>query len=205
MTQSEPKYTFASMYWALRYEPGSTHHSMQKPHIHHSPRHLWVQDHRRGRSFGRFSSSSKLTAILEHFARCLLRRLHSTKYVVGCLTSSKPRSLLLIVKYIPSWLPAAGFRRKAKEYAPVIRDLAEIPYTWAKIQLVRNVIHLNVCVSITTQASGVALPSFAMRLLSKPNLTEEYEDSVKWASATLYQGVSLYSYLYNLLKRHRWC
>lgn len=109
------------------------------------------------------------------------------------------------MKYIPSWLPGAGFRRKAKEYASVIRDLAEIPYAWAKTQLVRNVVDLNVCVLKTTQASGAALPSFASRLLSKPHLTEEYEDSVKWASATLYQGLSLYPYQYNLLMRHRWC
>ncbi|KAL4077432.1 cytochrome P450 [Scleroderma citrinum] len=77
-----------------------------------------------------------------------------------------------LMKYIPSWLPGAGFKRKAKIYAPVIRDLVEVPYQWAKSQL----------------TAGVALPSFAIRLLSKPNLTKEYEDSIKWASATLYQG-----------------
>lgn len=76
------------------------------------------------------------------------------------------------LKYLPSWLPGAGFKRKAKEYAVVIRDLVEIPHNWLKNQL----------------AAGTTLPSFAARLLSTPDLTEEFEDSVKWASATLYQG-----------------
>ncbi|KAL4077431.1 cytochrome P450 [Scleroderma citrinum] len=79
------------------------------------------------------------------------------------------------LKYIPSWLPGAGFKRKSKRYAAVLRDLVEIPFEWAKSQL----------------AAGAALPSFAIRLLNKPNLTEDYEDSIKWASATLYQGTFL--------------
>ncbi|KAG6327363.1 hypothetical protein ID866_11726 [Astraeus odoratus] len=77
-----------------------------------------------------------------------------------------------LLKYIPSWLPGAGFKRKSNEYAAVIRDLVEIPYNWVKAEL----------------AAGAALPSFAVNLLSKEDLTEEHEDSVKWASATLYQG-----------------
>ncbi|KAL4079468.1 cytochrome P450 [Scleroderma citrinum] len=77
------------------------------------------------------------------------------------------------LKYIPSWFPGAGFKKKSKEYATVIRDLVEVPYAQAKAQL----------------TAGIALPSLAVRLLSKPNITEEYEDSVKWASATLYQGM----------------
>ncbi|KIM56981.1 hypothetical protein SCLCIDRAFT_192356 [Scleroderma citrinum Foug A] len=80
--------------------------------------------------------------------------------------------ILPIMKYIPSWLPGAGFRMKSKQYAAVTRDSVEIPYDYAKSRLI----------------AGTALPSFAKRLLSKSNLTEEYEDSVKWASATLFQG-----------------
>ena len=40
------------------------------------------------------------------------------------------------VKYIPSWLPGAGFRRKAKEYASVLQDLVERPHNYVKSQLV---------------------------------------------------------------------
>lgn len=40
------------------------------------------------------------------------------------------------VKYIPSWLPGAGFKRKAKKYAVVLRDLVETPHNYVKSQLV---------------------------------------------------------------------
>lgn len=40
------------------------------------------------------------------------------------------------VKYIPSWLPGAGFKRKAKKYAIVVRKLVEIPHNYVKSQLV---------------------------------------------------------------------
>ena len=50
-----------------------------------------------------------------------------------------------IVKYIPSWLPGAGFKRKAKEYATVLRDLVEIPHSYAKSQLVSYLVsHVRV-------------------------------------------------------------
>ena len=58
------------------------------------------------------------------------------------LVPLESRSLLIIVKYIPSWLPGADFKQKSKQYAVVIRDLVEIPYAWTKSQLVRNPIHL---------------------------------------------------------------
>ncbi|KAG6374222.1 cytochrome P450 [Boletus reticuloceps] len=43
------------------------------------------------------------------------------------------------MKYIPSWLPGAGFRRKAKKYAVVLRDLVEIPHNYVKSQLANSV------------------------------------------------------------------
>ncbi|KAF9232097.1 cytochrome P450 [Melanogaster broomeanus] len=80
--------------------------------------------------------------------------------------------LVPLMKYIPSWLPFAGFRRKAKQYAAVLQDMVEIPHNYVKSQL----------------AAGTALPSLASRILSRPDLTDELEDSVKWATATMYQG-----------------
>ncbi|KAF9228227.1 cytochrome P450 [Gyrodon lividus] len=76
------------------------------------------------------------------------------------------------MKYIPSWLPGANFKKKAKEYAAVLHDMVEIPHNYVKSQL----------------AAGTALPSLASRILNKLDLTEELEDSVKWATATMYQG-----------------
>lgn len=40
------------------------------------------------------------------------------------------------------------------------------------------------------KAAGTALPSLSSRLMSKPGLTEELEDSIKWAAATMYQGMT---------------
>ncbi|KIK94269.1 hypothetical protein PAXRUDRAFT_828163 [Paxillus rubicundulus Ve08.2h10] len=77
-----------------------------------------------------------------------------------------------LLKYIPSWLPGAGFKRKAKEYAAVLHDLVEIPHNYAKSQL----------------AAGTALSSLSSRILGEPGLTDELEDSLKWAAATMYQG-----------------
>ncbi|KAG9308644.1 cytochrome P450 [Chiua virens] len=80
--------------------------------------------------------------------------------------------LIPLLKYIPSWVPGAGFKRKAKEYAAVLRDLVEIPHSYVKSQM----------------AAGTALPSLSSRIMSSPDLTEELEDSIKWAAATMYQG-----------------
>ena len=44
------------------------------------------------------------------------------------------------VKYIPSWFPGAGFKRRAKKYAAVLHDLVEIPHNYVKTQLVRYLI-----------------------------------------------------------------
>ncbi|KIJ05829.1 hypothetical protein PAXINDRAFT_20939 [Paxillus involutus ATCC 200175] len=76
------------------------------------------------------------------------------------------------LKYIPSWFPGAGFKRKAKKYAAVLHDLVEIPHNYVKSQL----------------AAGKALQSLSSRVLSKPGLTDELEDELKWAAATMYQG-----------------
>ena len=44
------------------------------------------------------------------------------------------------VKYIPSWFPGAGFKRRAKKYAAVLHDLVEIPHDYVKAQLVSYLI-----------------------------------------------------------------
>ena len=43
---------------------------------------------------------------------------------------------IFTVKYIPSWVPGAAFKRNAKKYAGVLRDLLEIPHNYVKSQLV---------------------------------------------------------------------
>jgi hypothetical protein len=65
-------------------------------------------------------------------------------YYVDCVPLSEKLALFsipqnantFVVKYIPSWLPGAGFKRKAKKYALVLQDLVEIPHNYVKSQLV---------------------------------------------------------------------
>ena len=96
----------------------------------------------------------------------------------------------LIVKYIPSWFPGAGFKRRAKKYAAVLHDLVVIPHDYVKAQLVSHLVsRVEACSVGFLEAAGIALPSLSSRIMSMPDLTEELEDSVKWATATMYQGV----------------
>ncbi|KAG6330379.1 hypothetical protein ID866_8709 [Astraeus odoratus] len=77
-----------------------------------------------------------------------------------------------LLKYVPSWLPGAGFKRKAKVYSAVVRDLVQVPYNIVKTQM----------------AASTASLSMVARLLNECTLKEEYEDSVKWASAAMFHG-----------------
>ncbi|KAF8546595.1 cytochrome P450 [Imleria badia] len=79
---------------------------------------------------------------------------------------------LPFLKYIPSWFPGAGFKRRAKEYAAVVHDLLEIPHNYVVSQL----------------ATGTALPSLSSRLLSMSDLPEELQDNIKWTALTMYRG-----------------
>ncbi|KAG8217948.1 cytochrome P450 [Butyriboletus roseoflavus] len=76
------------------------------------------------------------------------------------------------LKYIPSWVPGAGFKKRAAEYAAVLRDILEIPHDYVQSQL----------------AAGTALPSLSSRLLSLPDLTEEQRDNIKWTASSVFRG-----------------
>jgi len=80
--------------------------------------------------------------------------------------------LFPFLKYIPSWFPGAGFKKRAKEYTAVVHDLLEIPHNYVISQL----------------DAGTALPSLSSRLLRMSNLTEELQDNIKWTALTMYRG-----------------
>ncbi|KAG6330774.1 hypothetical protein ID866_8315 [Astraeus odoratus] len=160
----------------------------------------WFRTHRKwiAQEIGGYGLAKKFHGLIEHETRRYLRNLTSIilRITYGYKTvdgddplvdlahvansqlslSTSPGvyyvDFVPLMKYLPSWLPGTGFKRKSKEYAAVIHDLVEIPYNWVKAEL----------------AAGTALPSLAARLLSGGDPSEEHEDSVKWASATLYQG-----------------
>lgn len=54
---------------------------------------------------------------------------------------SKPGQYLVdffpILKYVPSWVPGAGFQRKAAYYRQTLTDMINVPFNLAQKQLAR--------------------------------------------------------------------
>ncbi|KAJ7272050.1 cytochrome P450, partial [Mycena haematopus] len=81
--------------------------------------------------------------------------------------------LLPILKYVPSWMPGAGFKRKAKVWRKRRVEVFEKPFTFVEEQL----------------AQGSAQDSFVSILL-RGNLSEEEVAYLKWASNSIYGGAA---------------
>ncbi|KIJ13210.1 hypothetical protein PAXINDRAFT_13960 [Paxillus involutus ATCC 200175] len=80
-----------------------------------------------------------------------------------------------LLRFIPSWLPGAGFKRKAAVWREQLSEVTGKPYAWAKAQL----------------ESGNYVASFTSKHLSPEDghtLNSEEEDIIKWCSAALYVG-----------------
>lgn len=43
-----------------------------------------------------------------------------------------------ILKYVPDWMPFAGFKRKAKEWRVFAQDMVEVPFQAAKHNIVSS-------------------------------------------------------------------
>jgi len=60
--------------------------------------------------------------------------------VEGLSASGKPGAFLVdsipLLKYVPSWMPGAGFKRKAKEWNSWATDMREIPFKAAQSAIV---------------------------------------------------------------------
>ncbi|KII84568.1 hypothetical protein PLICRDRAFT_117453 [Plicaturopsis crispa FD-325 SS-3] len=78
------------------------------------------------------------------------------------------------LKYVPEWMPGAGFQRKAREWHAVADDMYNKPYDTAKQLL----------------ASGTSAPSFVSRCLEGLNGTQSdsdvQENLIKKTAGTLY-------------------
>ncbi|KAF9070749.1 cytochrome P450 [Rhodocollybia butyracea] len=81
----------------------------------------------------------------------------------------------LVIRFIPSWFPFAGFKRQ-------LNSLSDVPHNWVKMQMER----------------GTHIESFTSRLIrpspSGPGGSNtadaESEDLIKWAAGGLYAGAS---------------
>ncbi|KIM50598.1 hypothetical protein SCLCIDRAFT_1225241, partial [Scleroderma citrinum Foug A] len=79
-----------------------------------------------------------------------------------------------ILKYIPEWVPGAGFQRQAREWKALMDQVTDVPYNFVKSQM----------------EAGMALKSFTSVLLEgrMSNLSEEEVISIKWSAAAFFGG-----------------
>ncbi|KAJ6548518.1 cytochrome P450 [Mycena capillaripes] len=93
------------------------------------------------------------------------------KAVAGFSEITRPGAFLVnfmpILKYIPSWLPGAGFKRLAKMYRISCDDLVDVPLAYL---------------------DGQETESYASNLLHEKDLSEERLNQIKWSAASLYSG-----------------
>jgi cytochrome P450 len=98
------------------------------------------------------------------------------KATVQFSLSTAPGAFLVdfipFLKYIPAWVPGAGFQRIAKEWSDTLNDMVDMPYNFTKQQM----------------GAGIAPPSFTSNLLETSALGEKEEFNIKWSAASLYSG-----------------
>ncbi|KAI0040385.1 cytochrome P450 [Auriscalpium vulgare] len=85
----------------------------------------------------------------------------------------KPNAFLVDLipplRYVPSWFPGAGWKRKAEYYHATVQQMADVPLQFVRKQM----------------SEGVASLSMVSSLLDQNN-TPEQERNIKWASASMY-------------------
>jgi hypothetical protein len=63
------------------------------------------------------------------------------KALIGIAASGAPGAFLVdsitLLKYIPSWMPGAAFKRKANEWKSYASDMMNVPFEAAEVAIVR--------------------------------------------------------------------
>jgi len=82
--------------------------------------------------------------------------------------------LTALVKYLPDWIPGAGFKKTAAEWHKTLTYLVNEPFSFVKQQMKR----------------GNNEPSFLSKLLEQNggNLTTEEALVAKWVTGSMYAG-----------------
>lgn len=79
---------------------------------------------------------------------------------------------VVIVKYLPPWVPGAGFQATAREWRSTLDKLTEQPYAFVQQQIKNRTFQPSYVSKQLTQAA--------------PDLSPEEETEIKWSAATLY-------------------
>ncbi|KAJ7151669.1 cytochrome P450 [Mycena filopes] len=80
-----------------------------------------------------------------------------------------------VLRFLPEWLPGAGFKKKAREYSRKLYAQSSEPYNWVREQI----------------AAGKAVPSFTSKLLQPSDgstVDAETEDHILWTAGALYSA-----------------
>ncbi|KAJ7600488.1 cytochrome P450 [Mycena floridula] len=80
-----------------------------------------------------------------------------------------------ILRFVPSWFPGTGWKKKAIRYRIACQAMVDVPYHWAKEQLV---------------TAGTFSPSFLSERFSDKQVGPEEEHIIKWASIGIYTGAA---------------
>ncbi|KAF5391109.1 hypothetical protein D9757_003068 [Collybiopsis confluens] len=79
------------------------------------------------------------------------------------------------LRFIPRWVPFAGFRRQGEEWRRQLDSLSDVPHKWVKAQM----------------EQGDYVESFTSRFIQSNSIGDENPDEiVKWAAGGLYAGAS---------------
>ncbi|KAF7981481.1 hypothetical protein HWV62_33529 [Athelia sp. TMB] len=118
----------------------------------------------------------------------------------GITIASTPGAFLVdtlsLLKYIPAWVPGAGFQRRASEWKKRTEDLIHLPYAALKKEQVRITILLGGFLNaegLRYQAAGIDKPSFVSRSLSAIDAlgnVAEQEGIIRDTAPMIYLGGS---------------
>ncbi|KAG6899467.1 hypothetical protein C0993_010110 [Termitomyces sp. T159_Od127] len=93
------------------------------------------------------------------------------------------------LKYVPAWVPFAGFQRKAKEWKELALAMIHPPYNVVKHSIVGILLHLPPFVSFLVQNSGNTIPSFVsdnLEIIGKYGNQEHRESVIRATAGTMY-------------------
>ena len=101
---------------------------------------------------------------------------------------------VLVLAYVPSWFPGAGFQKKAAHWRKLNTDLVEIPFHDVQEKLVRELFLTNyeLVYMVILQKIGKATPSIAATLIER--LPDE-DDPKRSTEKKIAQNVAALSYV----------
>jgi hypothetical protein len=97
------------------------------------------------------------------------------------------------VRFIPSWSPGAGFKRKARAAGKEMARLEGVPFERATDQIVCKICHLppSVTLNLYYKSTGDYIQSFASKHLIEDDgrfADPLKQHHIKWACGALYVG-----------------